>query len=184
MWAKTKNRLKEYQAPIGGALVVFGVTYQIVNALLWGWWNVGTINTITGPTFQQQIASTLGFLAYPLYILSFSLAAIGIALIVTQEQETQPSPSTPLRETYKAHKRITMGILLTAFGFTYQVIGAWVLWDKAYPWVWQTEIAKYGALLMWPLFILSLSSLVIGAWMLYTESKRYHKTHPELYSNR
>jgi ABC-type transport system involved in multi-copper enzyme maturation permease subunit len=173
MWARIKRSLGQRQPSIGGALIVFGVTYQIMNVLLWGWWDVGIILSI--PTFEQQIALTLGFLAYPLFVLSFSLAAIGVALIVKQEQEAKPSPSNPLRERLKAHKRITIGIILTPFGFTYQVIGAWVLWDKPYPWVWQTEIAKYGDLLVWLLFILSLISLIVGATLLYQNSKLHQK---------
>ena len=178
MWAKTKNRLKEHQAPIGGALIACGGTYQIMNALLWGWWNAGIINPITGPTFEQQVSLTLGFLAIPLFILSFSLAIAGVVLIITQKQEAQPSPSIPLKQILKVHKRITIGILLTAFGFTYQVIGAWVLWDQAYPWAWQTEIAKYGSLLVWSLFILSIISLIVGATMLYQDSKSAFYSNP------
>ena len=167
--AKIKNSLKEHQAPIGGALIAFGGTYQIMNALLWGWWNPGIIDSITGPTFQQQVSLALGFLAEPLFYLTTVLIIAGVAVI--WKQNMPPGPSVNLKESWKAYRRITLGILLTTFGFTYQVIGAWVLWDKAYPWSWQTEIAKYGALLVWPLFILSLLALIAGATLLYQDSK-------------
>jgi hypothetical protein len=66
-------------------------------------------------------------------------------------------------------------ILVTALGFTYQVIGAWPLWNQSYAWQWQAEIAKYGNLLTFPLFIGSLIVLIIGAASLYKHSKIYHQ---------
>ena len=77
--------------------------------------------------------------------------------------------------------RLLIGILLTTFGFLYQVIGAWPLWNQAYPWEWQTEIAKHGDFLVWPLFVISLVALIIGIALLYADSKEYHKRHSELY---
>jgi hypothetical protein len=62
-------------------------------------------------------------------------------------------------------------MLLVALGFTYQVIGAWPLWNKAYPWLWQQEIAKFGNLLVLPLFAASLFSFIVGAASLYLHSK-------------
>ena len=64
-------------------------------------------------------------------------------------------------------------ILVAALGFTYQVIGAWPFWGKAYPWPWQTEIANYGNLLVLPLFIGSLIALLAGTASLYVHSKIY-----------
>jgi hypothetical protein len=63
--------------------------------------------------------------------------------------------------------------LLTALGFTYQVVGAWPFWNQAYTWPWQKEIAAYGNLLVLPLFGGSLLALVIGAASLYVHSKEY-----------
>ena len=70
-------------------------------------------------------------------------------------------------------------ILVTALGFTYQVVGAWPLWNQQYPWPWQQQIANYGNLLVLPLFIGSLLALIIGAASLYIHSKIYHEKHPE-----
>jgi len=77
--------------------------------------------------------------------------------------------------------RLVPGILLAGFGFTYQVLGAWILWNQDYPFWWQTEIAKQGCLPMWILFVLSLSALVSGCILLYQDSIDYRKRHPELY---
>ena len=67
-------------------------------------------------------------------------------------------------------------ILVTVLGFAYQVIGAWPLWNLWYPWPWQAEIARYGNLLVFPLFIGSFIALIVGATSLYIHSKLYHKT--------
>ncbi|MGD0451351.1 MAG: hypothetical protein ABSA79_09910 [Candidatus Bathyarchaeia archaeon] len=66
-------------------------------------------------------------------------------------------------------------ILVTALGFTYQVIGAWPLWNQWYPWQWQAEIARYGNWLVFPLFIGSLTALIIGGASLCIHSNIYHK---------
>jgi len=71
-------------------------------------------------------------------------------------------------------------IVVAALGFTYQVIGAWPLWNQWYPWPWQAEIARYGNLLVFPLFIGSLLALITGAASLYIHSKIYREKHPEL----
>jgi uncharacterized membrane protein len=74
-------------------------------------------------------------------------------------------------QSQKVDNREYVAMLLTALGFTYQVIGAWPLWNQAYPWPWQKEIAGYGNLLVLPLFACSLLALVIGAASLYVHSK-------------
>jgi len=70
-------------------------------------------------------------------------------------------------------------VLATALGFTYIVIGAWPLTSQGYPWPWQTEIASYGNLLVFPLYIGSLIALIAGAASLYIHSKIYRQKHPE-----
>ena len=68
-------------------------------------------------------------------------------------------------------------ILVTALGFTYQVVGAWPLWKQQYPFPWQQQIANYGNLLVLPLFAGSLLALIIGALSLYIHSGIYHQKH-------
>ena len=74
----------------------------------------------------------------------------------------------------KVDNKQNAAILVTALGFTYQVIGAWPLWNQWYPWQWQAEIARYGNWLVFPLFIGSLIALIIGAASLYKHSKILH----------
>ena len=93
----------------------------------------------------------------------FTLGLIGIVMLCMYcIKDIQPD-----RSDYKEY----IAVLLAALGFTYQVIGAWPLWGKAYPWFWQQEIAKYGNLMILPLFIASLLSLIVGAASLYIHSK-------------
>jgi uncharacterized membrane protein len=66
-------------------------------------------------------------------------------------------------------------VLLAALGFTYQVIGAWPMWSRAYPWSWQIEIAGYGVWLVLPLFAVSLLALLAGGTSLYLHSRLYHE---------
>ena len=73
-----------------------------------------------------------------------------------------------------------VAILLTACGFTYQVIGAWPLGNPvSFPWQWQKDIANSGAVLAWMLYILSLATLLIGAASLFIHSRIYHQKHPD-----
>jgi hypothetical protein len=69
-----------------------------------------------------------------------------------------------------------VAILLTAFGFTYQVIGAWPLEQlKDFPWQWQKQIILNGSIFAWILYILSLAVLFVGVVSLYKHSVIYHK---------
>ena len=80
------------------------------------------------------------------------------------------------------HKK-EAAVLVTALGFTYQVIGAWPLWNQLYAWPWQAEIARYGNWLVLPLFIGSFCALIMGAASLYKYSKKYRETQASLTSD-
>jgi hypothetical protein len=71
-------------------------------------------------------------------------------------------------------------MLVAALGFVYQVIGAWPLWNSAYPWLWQMEIASYGNLLVLPLFAVSLAALIVGGASLYIHSKIWRQRQAEI----
>ncbi len=80
----------------------------------------------------------------------------------------------------RADNKEHAAIIVTALGFTYQVIGAWPLFNQGYPWPWQQEIATYGNLLVFPLFIGSLLALITGAASLYIHSRIYHQKQSEV----
>jgi hypothetical protein len=72
-------------------------------------------------------------------------------------------------------------MLLTAFGFTYVVVGAWPLQNRGdFPWEWQKQIVSYGSFFAWTLYVLSLVVLVIGIVSLYMHSKKYRRRFPEV----
>jgi len=74
-----------------------------------------------------------------------------------------------------------VAILLTAFGFIYQVIGAWPLGNPAdFPWEWQKQIVRNGALFAWTLYCLSLAILLVGGISMYKHSKLFHQKNSEL----
>ncbi len=76
-----------------------------------------------------------------------------------------------------AHKQY-VAILLTAFGFTYQVIGAWPMQQsKDFPWQWQKQIAINGPVFTWTLYLLSLVVFLIGVLSLYKHSQIYKQKH-------
>ncbi len=71
------------------ALFVFGGTYQVLNALNWGWWLIdlepnylaeGAL--FEGLTIEQVIARDFGFLAGPLFIITLLLLYFGIILLL------------------------------------------------------------------------------------------------------
>jgi hypothetical protein len=72
-----------------------------------------------------------------------------------------------------------VAVLLVVFGFAYTVIGAWPLGQiEGFAWEWQKQIASYGALFTWGLYVLSVVVLTVGAISLYIHSRRYHQNHP------
>lgn len=86
----TKLFLKKHQFWIGMALFVFGATYQVLNALNWGWWikdlesNFLAEGAIfNGLTIEQLIARDFGFLSFPLFVVTLVLLVIGVALLWT-----------------------------------------------------------------------------------------------------
>jgi hypothetical protein len=71
-----------------------------------------------------------------------------------------------------------VAILLTSFGFAYQVIGAWPLGNVvAFPWQWQKQILLNGTLFAWILWLLSLIVLAVGVYSLYKHSLIYKQKH-------
>jgi uncharacterized membrane protein len=152
--------VKNHQLSIGLLLTIFGV------ADLW----------FIMPNIWSSAANWQGFyLLMPQWSVTvpilFIISLIGTVILCVYSIRDIQLERTDNKE--------RAAILVTALGFTYQVIGAWPLWNQPYPWPWQKEIANYGNLLVLPLFIGSLLALIIGAASLYIHSKINHKKHPE-----
>ena len=82
---------------------------------------------------------------------------------------------------HSVEDRERVGIILTASGFCYIVLGAWPLGKQLdFPWDWQKAIFSYGAAFTWGLYILGVAVLAVGALSVYRCSVFYHRRHPEL----
>jgi hypothetical protein len=147
--------LWSHQFPIGLSFTILTVADLI--------FIISNVDAAIGSFAGSRVAIPPPNLAIPPL---FAISLIGtVILCVYCIRDIQPQ-----RVDYKEH----VALLLAALGFTYQVIGAWPLWNQAYPWLWQIEIAKYGNLLVLPLFAVSLLALIAGGVSLYIHSKIYH----------
>ncbi|MGD0203117.1 MAG: hypothetical protein ABSC20_04340 [Candidatus Bathyarchaeia archaeon] len=161
------NFVKEHQLSIGLLLTFFGVAdlwFVMPNmyAVLLDW-------HVSGPVFSFYMPEWV--FTIPILLI---ISLIGtLMLCVYSIRDIRPE---------SVDNKEHAAILVTALGFTYQVIGAWPLWNQPYSWPWQAEIATYGNLLVFPLFIGSLLALIIGASSLYIHSKIYREKHPEILS--
>ena len=134
--------VKTYQFSIGLSLVLLGVAdlwFVMPNmyAGIMGNWHT------EGQFFYYHMPEW--FFTIPILLILTLIGALMLSLYSVRG----------IREGSVGNKQ-NAAILATALGFTYQVIGAWPLWNQLYPWQWQTEIAQYGNWLVFNLFIGSL----------------------------
>ena len=166
--------VKNHRVSLGLFLATYGAFY-LSSVLLSGWTIADWGKDITGypPSFINTLLPR-SFISPIFFVTSFPALIIGaVMLCVYSIRGISPNEVDD-----KEH----VAILLTAFGFTYQVIGAWPLGHlNDFPWQWQKQIISNGAFFAWALYILSLIVLVIGGISLYKNSQIYHKKHPELY---
>ena len=162
--------VRGHEASIGLLLAGYGTIY-LASVLLSGWIIADWGKDIT--SYPPSSIPTLmpRSLIEPLFFLtSFPALVIGAAMLSIYSTRGI-SPEAPKEKQYVA-------IVLTAFGFAYQVIGAWPLGNEAdFPWQWQKQIVSDGAAFSWTLYILSLIVLTVGAVSLYKHSQIYHKKH-------
>ena len=159
------NFVKEHQLSIGLLLIFFGVSdLWFVLPNLYGTLPGLYVNWRTFYFYMPEWTLTIPILLVMSLVGTLMLSVYCIRGIQPESVDN------------KEHA----AIIVTALGFTYQVIGAWPLWNQQYPWPWQQEIATYGNLLVLPLFAGSLLALIIGAISLYIHSRIYREKHPEL----
>ncbi len=158
--------VKRHQFSIGLLLVFFGVAdlcFVMPNmyAGLVGDWHIDwrSLNL-----YKQQWTFTV-----PLLLITTLIGTLMLSLYCIRGIKPE-----------SVNNKQNAAILVTALGFTYQVIGAWPIWNFWYPWPWQAEIASYGNWLVFPLFIGSIVVLLTGAASLYIHSNIYHKTQATL----
>ncbi len=167
---RISNYVTNHKVSLGLFLASYGVFY--LTSVLLSFWTIfdwgkditeyppSTINTVLPRSFIDPI----------FFVTSFPALIIGATMLCNYSLRGI-TPEAPVDKQYVA-------ILLTAFGFTYQVIGAWPLGKFAdFPWQWQKQIILNGSIFAWILYILSLVVLFVGVVSLYKHSVIYHKKH-------
>jgi hypothetical protein len=167
---KLSNYVTIHKVSLGLFLASYGVFY-LTSVLLSRWTIFDWGKDITGyPPSAINTVLPRSFIDPIFFVTSFSALIIG-AIMLSNYSLRGISPQAPADKQYIA-------ILLTAFGFTYQVIGAWPLGNVVdFPWQWQKQIVLNGAVFAWVLWLLSLAVLLVGVISLYKHSVIYHKKH-------
>jgi hypothetical protein len=167
---RISNYVTNHKVSLGLFLASYGVFY--LTSVLLSFWTIfdwgkditdyppSTVNTVLPRSFIDPI----------FFVTSFPALIVGAVMLCNYCLRGITSEA-PDDKQYVA-------ILLTAFGFTYQVIGAWPLGKFVdFPWQWQKQIILNGSIFAWILYLLSLAVLFVGVVSLYKQSLIYHKKH-------
>jgi hypothetical protein len=168
---RISSYVKSHLASLGLFLAAYGVFF-LTSVLLSGWTISDWGKDITG--IPPSVVDTLlprSFLEPIFFVTSFPTLIIGATMLCVYSIRGINSEAA----VNKQH----IAILLTAFGFVYQVIGAWPLGQQnSFPWQWQKQIISIGSGFAWTIFLLSLVVLMIGVISLYKHSLIYNQKHP------
>lgn len=167
---RVSNYVRSHRVSLGLFLAAYG-SFYLSTVILSGWTiaDLGTDITIYPPSSTNGLLPR-SFIAPIFFVTSFPTLIIGAAMLcVYCIRGIRP-------EAVDDKERVA--ILLTAFGFTYIVIGAWPPVNPVdFPWQWQKQVAANGSIFAWTLYILSLIVLMVGAISLYKHSLIYHQKH-------
>jgi hypothetical protein len=167
---RASNYVKSHEASLALFLAAYG-TFYMASVILSRWTLVEWGKDIT--SYPPTTINTLlprSFIEPIFFVTSFPALIIGAGVLCAYSIRGI-TPKAPNDKQY-------VSILLTAFGFTYQVIGVWPLEKlKDFPWQWQKQIFLNGSIFAWILYVLSLTALIFGVVSLYKHSVIYHKKH-------
>jgi hypothetical protein len=169
---KMSHYVKNHMVMLSLFLAAYGTVY-LSSVVLGGWTVSDWGKDVTGyppPSISPFLPRS--FINPIFFVTSFPALFVGtITLCIYSIRDINPqSPD---------HKQ-QVAMLLTASGFTYQVIGAWPLGILVdFPWEWQKQIIRNGTAFASSLYILSLIAFVVGGASLYVHSRIWHKKHPE-----
>ncbi len=169
---RLSNYLKSHKASLGLFLAAYG-TFYLTSVVLSGWaladWGK---NIVLYPPSTVNTVLPRSFIEPMFFVSSFPALIIGAAMLCIYSIRGISSEAFADKQ-YAA-------ILLTAFGFSYIVIGAWPLGQKdVFPWEWQKQIISFAPGFAWILYILGLAILAVGAVSLYKHSLIYHQKHSD-----
>jgi hypothetical protein len=164
------NYVKSHEVSLSLFLAAYGAFYMS-SVILSGWtiFEWGKDISSYPPTALNTLLPR-SFIDPIFFVTSFPALIIGAGMLCTYSIRgiTQEA----------RNDKQYVSILLTAFGFSYQVIGAWPLEQlKDFPWQWQKQIMLNGSIFAWILYVLSLAVLLFGVVSLYKHSVVYHKKH-------
>jgi hypothetical protein len=167
---RISNYVKSHEASLALLLAAYGIFYM--SSVILSSWTIadwGKDITSYPPTAFNTLLPR-SFIDPIFFVTSFPALIIGAGMLCYYSIHGINSKA-PNEKQYVA-------ILLTVFGFTYQVIGAWPLeQSKDFPWQWQRLIASNGPVLTWIFYLLSLLVLLIGVVSLYKHSQIYYQKH-------
>ena len=165
---RISNYVKSHQASVALFLAAYGAIY-LSSVILSGWIIADWGKDITNyPPFAVNTLLPRSFIDPIFFVTSFPALIIG-AVMLCSYSINGINPKGSDNKQYVA-------ILLTAFGFTYQVIGAWPMeHPKDFPWQWQKQIAMNGPVFTWTIYLVSIVVLLIGVISLYKHSKIYQQ---------
>jgi len=165
--------LRSHKVSLGLFLAAYGAFYLSL-VILGGWTVAEGVKETTGfpPSFIHPLLPR-SFINPLFFVTSFPALIVGAAMLCFYSIRGIHSEA-PVDKQYVA-------ILLTTFGFTYQVIGAWPLRNPIdFPWQWQKQIVNNGSIFAWILYVLSLIVVMVGGISLYVQSRIYHQKHPDI----
>jgi hypothetical protein len=168
--SKISSFLINHKVSLGILLAAYGVFY--LTSVLLSMWTLGDWgkDTVAYPPSTITTLLPRSFINPIFFATSLPALIIG-AIILCNYSLRGITPNASADKQYVA-------VLLTAFGFTYQVIGAWPLGKVVvFPWQWQKQILSNGPVFAWTLYLLSILVLFVGVISLYEHSVIYHKKH-------
>lgn len=170
---RTANYIKRHSASLGTFLAAYG-TFYLYAVIRTGWVptdGFSQVHRLESLALYPPILSPYIIPAF--FLTSLPALLLGTAILCIYSIKILRTNVTAISE--------QISILLTVFGFTYTVLGAWPLQAVVdFPWDWQKQIMGLGPVFAWGLYGLSLVVFAIGAFSLFIHSREYHKRHPEL----
>jgi hypothetical protein len=168
--SKISAFLSIHKVSLGVLLAGYGFFY--LTSVILSMWTLSDWGKDTTAYPPSTITTLLprSFINPLFFVTSFPALIIG-AIMLCNYSLREITPNASADKQYVA-------ILLTAFGFTYQVIGAWPLGNVVvFPWQWQKQILTNGPVFAWTLYLLSILVLCVGVISLYEHSLIYHQKH-------
>jgi hypothetical protein len=170
--SRLTSYVKNHMASLGTLLFAYGAFYLFA-VIRTGWVptdGVTVVHRLESLVLYPPTLNPLVVLAF--FVTSLSALIIGTVLLCAYSVKAMRNGVT----VHSEH----VAVLLTVFGFAYQVLGAWPLQTVVdFAWDWQKQIMNYGAVFAWGLYFLSFVGLVIGAVSLFVHSRDYHRRQRE-----